>query len=339
MSLSAMLFGEDSFIHKITNIMGLGIPGLLHKWAMPDSETEPTRLGEISQQTAKEAIPRPIVWGRVRPIGGNIIHCQAPIKRLVMSYVESGGKGGGKKKEKTYREHVYRTYAIGVCEGPITAFSRIWRNNKLVYDGRPGSEWGADNNDVFLKSFRLYLGTWSQMPDPTLESIWGVGQVPAYRGTAYIVAVDEDLTEQAGMVPQWLFEVERAEGTYLTSRPYAIEAIESIDLGPAGQLKDKFTPTDSMQVSALGITGGELRSPLITYNDFPELLDISQLVITDGELRKTLIEYSDGEPDSIDIGQLSIQSGELRNGLITYEEWPLESLDIGQIQITEGVLE
>lgn len=339
MSLSATLFGTDSLIFKATNILGLGIPGLLHKTFGPqDPEAQVNALGDISRQTAKEGDPRTIVWGRVRPIGGNIIHCQEPQKRWVVTSTSSGGKGGGKKKQEQRREHVYRTYAIGVCEGPITAFSRIWRNNKLVYDAR-GTDWGARNNGVFLKSFRLYLGGWSQMPDPTLQSIWGAGNVPAYRGTAYMVSINEDLTDQGGMVPQWLFEVERAEGTYLTSRPYAIEAIESIDLGPAGQLKDKFTPTDSMQVSALDITGGELRSPLITYNDFPELLDISQLVITDGELRKTLIEYSDGEPDSLDIGQLSILSGELRNGLITYGEWPPESLDIGQLQITGGSLE
>ena len=339
MSLSATLFGTDSLIFKATNILGLGIPGLLHKTFGPqDPEAQVNALGDISRQTAKEGDPRTIVWGRVRPIGGNIIHCQEPQKRWVVTSTSSGGKGGGKKKQEQRREHVYRTYAIGVCEGPITAFSRIWRNKKLVYDAR-GTDWGARNNGVFLKSFRLYLGGWSQMPDPTLQTIWGAGNVPAYRGTAYIVSINEDLTDQGGMVPQWLFEVERAEGTYLTSRPYAIEAIESIDLGPAGQLKDKFTPTDSMQVSALDITGGELRSPLITYNDFPEPLDISQLVITAGELRKVLIEYNDGEPESLDIGQLSILSGELRNGLITYEEWPQESLDIGQIQITGGSLE
>jgi hypothetical protein len=234
MSLSATIFGENSLIFKATNILGLGIPGLLHKKFGPqDPEAQVQRLGELSRQTAKEGDPRPVIWGRVRPIGGNIIHCQRPKKRWVVTSTESGGgKGGSKKKQEQRTEHVYRTYAIGVCEGPITGFSRIWRNNKLVYDGR-GTSWGARNNRVFLKTFRLYLGGWAQMPDPTLQSIWGAGNVPAYRGTAYMVSIDEDLTDQGGMVPQWQFEVERAEGIYHTSKLYRAGYQDALNAEPA----------------------------------------------------------------------------------------------------------
>lgn len=217
MSLSATLFGRDSLIFKATNILGLGIPGLLDKQFGP-GETPGQALGEIAQQTAKEAEPRVTVWGRVRPIGGNIIHCQTPVRRWVKQK-SSGGKGGGGKTQKV--ENIYRTYAIGVCEGPITGFSRIWRNGKLVYDAR-SNEWGENNNPVFLKKFRLYLGGWSQMPSPELEAIWGAGQVPAYRGTAYMVAINENLTELGGSVPQWMFEVERAEFIASTSKPYGL---------------------------------------------------------------------------------------------------------------------
>lgn len=233
MSLSSALFGSDSFIHKATNILGLGIPGWLDKqFGAKEAEPQIRTLGELSQQTAKEAEPRPIVWGRVRPIGGNIIHCQAPVTRMITTSVESsGGKGGSKKKkQKQTTQHVYRTYAIGVCEGPITGYTRIWRNNKLVYDGR-GTAWGAANNAVFLKQFRLYLGGWSQLPDPTLEAIWGVGNVPAYRGTAYIVSIDEDLTDLAGSVPQFIFEVERAEYIASTSTPYGLLGRDNVKVG------------------------------------------------------------------------------------------------------------
>lgn len=250
MSLSATLFGTNSLIFKATNILGLGIPGLLHKTFGPqDPEAQVNAIGDISRQTAKEGDPRTIVWGRVRPIGGNIIHCQAPVKRWVVTSTSTGGKGGGKKKQEQRTEHVYRTYAIGVCEGPITGFSRIWRNNKLVYDAR-GTDWGNRNNGVFLRSFRLYLGGWSQMPDPTLQSIWGAGNVPAYRGTAYMVSIDEDLTDQGGMVPQWQFEVERAEGFYYTSRPYQVFERNSLDAEPANDetlVKDVLIFGDSTE--------------------------------------------------------------------------------------------
>jgi len=90
-----------------------------------------------------------MIWGRVRPIGGNIIQLQAPQKRMIKEKV-SGGKGGSKKKKQKV-EHVYRSYAIGICEGPVSAVIRVWRNNKLVYDAR-GNAWGANNNHVFLKA-------------------------------------------------------------------------------------------------------------------------------------------------------------------------------------------
>lgn len=225
MSLSAMLFGQDSAIHKVTNIMGLGIPGLLHKAFMPgDPKMAPQRLGELSQQTAKEGDPRPIVYGIGRPIGGNIMYMSQPVKRMVKTYVgKAGGKGGGKKK-KQYQdvEHVYRYYAVRVCEGPITGFRRIWRNGALVYDARKGSAWGAKNNHLFFQNYRLYTGSWDQMPDSMLQSRWGM-DIPAHRGTAYLVADNEDLTDFGGAIPQWQFEVVRSEGFYLTSRPYALE--------------------------------------------------------------------------------------------------------------------
>lgn len=190
------------------------------------------RIGELAKQTAKEGEPRPIVWGRVRPIAGNIMHCSKPrIVRQEVKGQSSGGKGGKKKAPKQYEERVFRTYAIRICEGPITAVVRVWRNNKLVYDAR-GNDWGAKNNGVFMRRARFYLGGWSQMPDPTLESIWGAGEVPGYRGTCYMVVGEEDLTDQGGAVPQYIFEVERAEGTYLTSKPYRVLTIDHLASTP-----------------------------------------------------------------------------------------------------------
>lgn len=294
MSLSATLFGTNSLVFKATNILGLGIPGLINREFGP-GEPEAQRLGEISQQTAKEAEPRVIVWGRVRPIGGNLIHCQQPVKRMIKQST-SGGKGGS-SKQKQKVEHVFRTYAVGVCEGPITGFSRIWRNSKLVYDAR-GTAWGITNNPVFLRNFRLYLGGWSQMPDPTLESIWGAGQVPAYRGTAYMVAIDEDLTDMGGAVPQWQFEVERAEGLVFTSRPYELESTESI------------------RVSG-GVSAANLRPVL--KSGFGEGDDaglggnVSRL-----QLRATEFEYEHGEPEEIALGA-GVTGLSLAKALAEYE--------------------
>ena len=156
------------------------------------------RLGELQRQTAKEAEPRPIVWGRVRPISGNIMHASKPRKEMVeVGRTTVGGKGAPEQTTVSYQERVFRTYAIRICEGPITGVVRVWKNDKLVYDAR-GNDWGDENNEVFLAYAKFYLGDWDQMPDPVLEAIWGVGEVPAYRGTCYMRIDDEDVTDFGG---------------------------------------------------------------------------------------------------------------------------------------------
>lgn len=229
MSLSATLFGRDSAIFRAGNIMGLGIPGWLDRtFGAPDAQGP--ALGEMARQTSQEGTPRPIVWGIVRPIAGNMIAVQDPPEIRKVKQKQQGGKGGSKSKT-TYVDAVFRTYAIRICEGPITGIRRVWRNNKLVYDNR-GTPWGATNNGTFLAKAKFYLGGWDQMPAPELQAIFGMGNVTAHRGTAYMTMFDEDLTEMGGAVPQYIFEAERAEGYYLTSRPYQAQSLENLAVAP-----------------------------------------------------------------------------------------------------------
>jgi hypothetical protein len=156
-------------------------------------------IGEIANQTAQEGGPRPIVIGISPPMPGNVIAQSDP--RIVKK--KKGGKGG----PKVVTETVFRTYAVGVCEGPIGAFRRVWRNNVLVYDTTGLSALTADDNASFLEQARFFLGTFEQLPSSDLEAVFGVGTTPAHRGTAYMVMKDEDLTELRGAIPQWTFQV------------------------------------------------------------------------------------------------------------------------------------
>ena len=280
MSLSATLFGRNSLIFKATNILGLGIPGWLDK-TFGAPEAEGIALGEIAQQTAKEAEPRGIVWGRVRPIGGNIIHAQTPVTKWVKVKSQSGGKGGGGDDDTVKEQHVFRTYAIGVCEGPITGYARIWRNNKLVYDGR-GTEWGERNNEVFLSKVRLYLGKWDQPRDSWLQAIWGT-DIPAYRGTAYIVVNNEDLTDMGGSVPQYLFEVERAEGVYYTSEPYRMEQRDALYSAPGVTLADirgpQFGFGDDAMAAVPGVVSIGLNDPTYAEDALAPVPAVTQIAL------------------------------------------------------------
>ena len=244
--------------------------GVAKLFGLGPTELPTQRLGEIAQQTAKEGEPRLIVYGIVRPIGGNLVAVQEPprIERRKQKSGGKGGGGGGGGSSQTV-EIPRRTYAIGICEGPITGIRRVWRNNKLVYDGR-GTAWGARNNGTFLQRFRFYLGGWDQMPDPSLEAVFGVGTVPAMRGTCYMVARDEDLQDTGGAVPQWIFEVERAYGEVLTTALYPYETADAAVVGAGfvgGRLSGQEASADDATAVVPGYVGHLLAGKLLDAED------------------------------------------------------------------------
>ena len=53
----------------------------------------------------------------------------------------------------------------------------------------------------------IYLGTDTQMPDPTIQAYMGAGAVPGYRNTAYVVFDQLVLTNYGNTVPTMTFEV------------------------------------------------------------------------------------------------------------------------------------
>lgn len=157
-------------------------------------------IGDIAVQTSQEGGARPIVYGISPPITGNVIASSAP---EIVTTSQRQGKGG----PRVETESVYRTYAIGVCEGPIGGFLRVWRNNILVYDASEGGLLSVEDNALFLETARFFIGSFDQLPSPDLEAIYGVGTTPAMRGTAYVVFADENLTDTGGAIPQYQFQV------------------------------------------------------------------------------------------------------------------------------------
>lgn len=169
------------------------------------------KLGDASIQTAAEGVFRPVVHGTAA-VKGNIIHRG---NRRVIIVKEQQGKGG--PVTKTERE--LWTFAVRIAEGPIAGVTRFWVDEKLAYDNRPNGDIPEESLE-YGKKFRLYLGGEDQLPDPKLEAWLGIGNVNAYRGTAYIVFADFDLTDSGGRVPDFRFEVSTsAEGIALPRLP------------------------------------------------------------------------------------------------------------------------
>ena len=163
------------------------------------------QIGDSRVQTSAEVF-RPIYFGTACG-AGNIIMAGPDIKRTIE---HDQGKGGG---PVTTEERIYKTFAIAIGDGwngPILGISRIWENEKLVYDTRPGSTMVAESAK-FAQQFELYRGTEDQMPDEALEAIpaqfgGGTGNVSAFRGLAYIVFDRKDITPWMS-IPQYRFEV------------------------------------------------------------------------------------------------------------------------------------
>lgn len=151
-----------------------------------------TKLGDMRMQTAQWGTPIPYPFGMQR-LAGNIIYAdekkEYPIKKRQ-------GKGGPSITTSGYTI----TFAVALCAGPILGVSRVWANEKMIVDS---------STTVKNLPGTLYLGDMTQMPDPTMEAILGSGNVPAYRGTSYIMFKDFDITEYGGVMPSLSFEVVR----------------------------------------------------------------------------------------------------------------------------------
>lgn len=183
------------------------------------------RITDFAQTTATVGTVIPFGHGRF-PVDGNVIFADLPPKESVTT--KKQGKGG--VKQETYNYSL--SYAVGFCKGPIYGYLWIKRNGKVVYTSDPN----APADDVayaqkWLQKATLYYGTMEQLPDSTIEAANGTGKVSAFRGLAYIVVEEDDVTEGGGAVPTYEAAViATPPEVYMTSRPYAIEALDDMQI-------------------------------------------------------------------------------------------------------------
>jgi len=176
--------------------------------------SDPVEVGRIDRMRltgASEGAPVAQIWGRMR-IAGQIIWTTDFQEHVAR---RGGGKGAPQPKVNDFSYSV--SLAIALCEGEILKVGRIWAD---------GSEISPDDLNL-----RVYSGSEVQLPDPRIEAVEGVGKAPAYRGIAYVVIEDLDLTAYGNRVPQFSFEVVRpARDT--GGAPALDDAIRGVSLIP-----------------------------------------------------------------------------------------------------------
>lgn len=155
---------------------------------------ETGRVDRLRMSGASEGTPIPMIYGRAR-LGGQVIWSTRFKENTTTT---GGGKGLVKPPEPEVTTYSYSiSLAVALCEGQITRVGRIW----------------ADGNEIEKSdlTIRVYKGTEDQLPDPKIEAVKGAGKAPAYRGVAYVVIEDLDVTQFGNRVPQFSFEVFRPE--------------------------------------------------------------------------------------------------------------------------------
>ncbi len=184
-------------------------------------------LGSVIDQRLLGAGSAPVETGRIDRLrimgsseGAGLARCYGRVRlagQLIwssrfseaVSREQAGGKGGrGGQTVKRYSYSI--SIAVALSEGEVYRIGRIWA------DGQPVAQAGLN--------WRLHTGSEDQLPDPLIAAIEGAEATPAYRGTAYVVIEDLDLTPYGNRIPQFNFEVfRRPQVRNAAARPAALD--------------------------------------------------------------------------------------------------------------------
>jgi hypothetical protein len=159
------------------------------------------QLTNLSVHDSRYGKGIPTVFGCAR-VAGNVIWASDLIETSQETQT-GGGKGGvvtgvvgGTRTTYSYSIHC----AIAITSGEIGGIATIWADTKVIYQ-----------NGVWLTgvvgSSTFYNGTMTQNVDPFLQSMIGSGQVPAYRGVAYVVLESLQLGNFGNRLPSLTFEI------------------------------------------------------------------------------------------------------------------------------------
>ena len=148
----------------IGGFIGSTIGSVVDSWIVsslaPTQRIEGTRLDSLRITSSTEGAVIPRLYGRMR-VGGNIIWA-TDFREENRTTTHGGGKGGGGGKVKTTEYLYYASFAVALCEGPITGIGRVWA------DGKP--------MDLSGVTWRWYPGDGAQAADPFIAAKMGRGQ-------------------------------------------------------------------------------------------------------------------------------------------------------------------
>jgi hypothetical protein len=254
----------------------------------------------------------PIVYGTAK-LAGNVIWSSdiREVRKETRSGGgggKGGGGGGGGTTVVTYS--YYCSWALGICEGPVTSIHRIWFDADLVYEQKnSGVTWHPDVKEKMT----FYAGTDLQDADPLMQGFLGMANVPAYRGLCYLIFSDVLLEKWANRIPNVTVELSAFPKGSRTSKLYPQALDEKIKprlevISVVRRFQESRTLSESLY-PLLGITAVEIKA-----KGQYEFSDQSTGALTvDGLLVKTVLNQTGVLPD------LASASVTIMNGKQDYE--------------------
>ncbi len=219
-----------------------------------------------------------------------------------------GGKSSATARQKSIRYVYSANVAIGLCEGPIAFVRRIWADGKPV--------------DLSAITYRVYRGETEQAPDPLIVAKQGTGQVPAFRGLAYIVFERFPLADYGNRLPQFSFEIVRP----MPGLPDRLRAVNIIPGRPSLAMR-----TDEVREDfGYGTSRALNRSQWTRGTDWEQSIDDLQALCPNLE-RATLISAWFG--DDLRIGNCTLTPRVEKQGKTTTgQTWKVCGLTRGTAQ-------
>ncbi|MCC6936380.1 MAG: phage tail protein, partial [Thermomicrobiales bacterium] len=204
---------------------------------LPDQNLQGPRISDLKIQTSSYGQMIPLVYG-ICKIAGNIIWASEVREVATTTSQTQGGKGGGGGQTVTQTTYSYfADVAIAIGEGEISSIRRIWVNGELKYDvSATAAASSVAASAVGARSMIFYSGSESQAVDPTIEAAEGA-DTPAYRGTAYVVFENLDVTTYGARIPQMEFEIV-ANGTVAST----LSISAGTTVGTSATLSSSVTP-------------------------------------------------------------------------------------------------
>lgn len=209
LALAAAGAAVGSFFGPIGTSIGWSLGAMIGASFGPKITNDRGPVSDLRYTDSSYGAPLALHYGTV-PVSRAQVIWTPDNFRAVRNVESSGGKGGPRVEDVTY---TYETdIAIALSGRQCAGLGRVWVDNILRSNFR--SDATVDETLASAQWFDnlvFYSGAEDQEPDATMEAALGVGEVPAYRGTCYVVITGIRCGAQPRL-PNLVFEV-IADGT------------------------------------------------------------------------------------------------------------------------------